>query len=55
MGLLCVRNIQGKAASGLVLTFLFYSQAAGAKRIPPKNYAENYLYRSDKLRIMKTK
>ncbi|KAF5369486.1 hypothetical protein D9758_002758 [Tetrapyrgos nigripes] len=33
----------------------YYVQPSGAKRIPPKNYAENYLYRSDKLRLMKTK
>ncbi|KAJ3854064.1 NADH-ubiquinone oxidoreductase 21kDa subunit [Lentinula lateritia] len=33
----------------------YYVQLHEVKRIPPKNYAENYLYRKDKLRIMRTK
>ncbi|KAF5382570.1 hypothetical protein D9615_002881 [Tricholomella constricta] len=33
----------------------YYVQAPTTKRVPPKNYAENYLYHSEKLRIMKTK
>ncbi|VDC00685.1 unnamed protein product [Peniophora sp. CBMAI 1063] len=33
----------------------YYVQQPEVKRVPPKNYAENYLYRPDKLRIAKTK
>ncbi|KAJ3769569.1 Ndufs4, NADH dehydrogenase Fe-S protein 4 [Lentinula raphanica] len=33
----------------------YYVQNPEVKKIPPKNYAENYLYRKDKLRIMRTK
>ncbi|KAG5353198.1 hypothetical protein E4T56_gene8198 [Termitomyces sp. T112] len=33
----------------------YYIQPPTVKRIPPKNYAENYVYRPGKLRIMKTK
>ncbi|KIK52100.1 hypothetical protein GYMLUDRAFT_233788 [Collybiopsis luxurians FD-317 M1] len=33
----------------------YYVQLPEVKRIPPKNYAENFLYRKDKLRIMRTK
>ncbi|GBE85038.1 NADH-ubiquinone oxidoreductase 21kDa subunit [Sparassis latifolia] len=33
----------------------YYVQQPEVKRIPPKNYAENYLYRPNKLRIMRTK
>ncbi|KAG6820705.1 hypothetical protein H0H93_012758 [Arthromyces matolae] len=33
----------------------YYVQPPTVKRIPPKNYAENYVYRPGKLRIMKTK
>ncbi|KAJ3791272.1 NADH-ubiquinone oxidoreductase 21kDa subunit [Lentinula aff. detonsa] len=33
----------------------YYLQLPEVKKIPPKNYAENYLYRKDKLRIMRTK
>ncbi|KAF8895477.1 ETC complex I subunit conserved region-domain-containing protein [Infundibulicybe gibba] len=33
----------------------YYVQPPAVKRIPPKNYAENYLYRPQKLRILKTK
>ncbi|KAE9400482.1 hypothetical protein BT96DRAFT_881316 [Gymnopus androsaceus JB14] len=33
----------------------YYVQLPEVKRVPPKNYAENYLYRKDKLRIMRTK
>jgi len=33
----------------------YYVQQSTVKRIPPKNYAENYLYRPGTLRIMKTK
>ncbi|KAJ7175918.1 ETC complex I subunit conserved region-domain-containing protein [Mycena filopes] len=33
----------------------YYVQSPTVKRIPPKNYSENYLYRSQKLRIAKTK
>ncbi|KAH8825372.1 ETC complex I subunit conserved region-domain-containing protein [Flagelloscypha sp. PMI_526] len=30
-------------------------QQETVKRVPPKNYSENYLYKADKLRILKTK
>ncbi|KAF7288522.1 hypothetical protein HMN09_01381200 [Mycena chlorophos] len=33
----------------------YYVQAPTVKRIPPKNYSENYLYNPNKLRIHKTK
>ncbi|KAK7048414.1 ETC complex I subunit conserved region-domain-containing protein [Favolaschia claudopus] len=33
----------------------YYVQQPTVKRIPPKNYSENYLYRPNKLRIQKTK
>jgi len=33
----------------------YYVQPPSVKRIPPKNYAENYVYRPNKLRIAKTK
>jgi len=33
----------------------YYVQPTASKRIPPKNYAENYVYRPGKLRIQKTK
>ncbi|TFL01327.1 NADH-ubiquinone oxidoreductase 21kDa subunit [Pterulicium gracile] len=33
----------------------YYVQQPTVKRIPNKNYSENYLYRPDTLRIMKTK
>ncbi|KAF5385738.1 hypothetical protein D9757_005479 [Collybiopsis confluens] len=33
----------------------YYVQLPEVKRIPPKNYAENFLYRKDKLRQMRTK
>ncbi|KAJ7212057.1 ETC complex I subunit conserved region-domain-containing protein [Mycena pura] len=33
----------------------YYVQPPSVKRIPPKNYSENYLYRASKLRIAKTK
>lgn len=33
----------------------YYVQPPTVKRIPPKNYSENYLYRANKLRIAKTK
>ncbi|RDB17871.1 NADH-ubiquinone oxidoreductase subunit, mitochondrial [Hypsizygus marmoreus] len=33
----------------------YYVQASTVKRVPPKNYAENYLYRPGSLRIMRTK
>ncbi|KAG6916445.1 hypothetical protein DXG01_006773 [Tephrocybe rancida] len=33
----------------------YYVQPTPVTRIPPKNYAENYVYRPGKLRIMKTK
>ena len=31
------------------------SQAETVKRIPPKNYSENFVYKPHKLRIMRTK
>lgn len=31
------------------------SQQPEVKRIPPKNYAENYVYKPNKLRICRTK
>ncbi|KAK2465348.1 hypothetical protein APHAL10511_002702 [Amanita phalloides] len=33
----------------------YYIQQPTVKKIPPKNYAENFLYRPGKLRIMRTK
>ncbi|KAI8986239.1 ETC complex I subunit conserved region-domain-containing protein [Trametes punicea] len=33
----------------------YYVAAPEIKRIPPKNYAENFLYKPDKLRIVRTK
>lgn len=33
----------------------YFVQPETVKRIPPKNYSENYLYRPTKLRILKTK
>ncbi|KAM6494364.1 NADH-ubiquinone oxidoreductase 21kDa subunit [Amanita muscaria] len=33
----------------------YYIQQTTVKRIPPKNYAENFLYRPSKLRILRTK
>ncbi|KAJ3506560.1 hypothetical protein NLJ89_g6802 [Agrocybe chaxingu] len=33
----------------------YYVQQSTVKLIPPKNYAENYVYRPNKLRIMRTK
>lgn len=32
-----------------------HSQHPEVKRIPPKNYAENYVYKPNKLRICRTK
>ncbi|KAL4081092.1 Ndufs4, NADH dehydrogenase Fe-S protein 4 [Scleroderma citrinum] len=33
----------------------YYFQPQTIKRIPPKNYAENFVYKSQKLRIVRTK
>lgn len=33
----------------------YYVQPTTVKRIPPKNYAENFVYKPDKLRIVRTK
>ncbi|KAF8170066.1 ETC complex I subunit conserved region-domain-containing protein, partial [Pholiota molesta] len=33
----------------------YFVQQPAVKRIPPKNYAENYVYKPHKLRIMRTK
>ncbi|EDR13375.1 uncharacterized protein LACBIDRAFT_148506, partial [Laccaria bicolor S238N-H82] len=33
----------------------YYVQTPTVERIPPKNYAENYVYRPSTLRIMRTK
>ncbi|KZV88931.1 hypothetical protein EXIGLDRAFT_618770 [Exidia glandulosa HHB12029] len=33
----------------------YYVQAEGVQRIPPKNYAENYVYKPNTLRIARTK
>jgi len=33
----------------------YYVQPPTVKRVPPKNYSENYLYNPGKLRIQKTK
>ncbi|KAF9242544.1 Ndufs4, NADH dehydrogenase Fe-S protein 4 [Melanogaster broomeanus] len=33
----------------------YYVQPSTTKRIPPKNYAENYVYKPNKLRILRTK
>lgn len=33
----------------------YYVQPPTLKRIPPKNYAENYVYKPNKLRIARTK
>ncbi|EGN98238.1 Ndufs4, NADH dehydrogenase Fe-S protein 4 [Serpula lacrymans var. lacrymans S7.3] len=33
----------------------YYVQTPSIKRIPPKNYSENYVYKPNKLRIMRTK
>ncbi|KIJ45195.1 hypothetical protein M422DRAFT_167202 [Sphaerobolus stellatus SS14] len=33
----------------------YYVQPAAVKRIPPKNYSENFLYKPNKLRIIRTK
>ncbi|CDO75296.1 hypothetical protein BN946_scf184654.g4 [Trametes cinnabarina] len=33
----------------------YYVAATEIKRIPPKNYAENFLYKPDKLRLIRTK
>ncbi|KAF9533165.1 NADH-ubiquinone oxidoreductase 21kDa subunit [Crepidotus variabilis] len=33
----------------------YYVQQSTVKRIPPKNYAENYVYKPNTLRIMRTK
>jgi len=33
----------------------YYVQPPATKRIPPKNYSENFVYKADKLRIMRTK
>ncbi|ETW81702.1 hypothetical protein HETIRDRAFT_440032 [Heterobasidion irregulare TC 32-1] len=33
----------------------YYVQPPTSKRIPPKNYAENYVYKPNKLRIARTK
>ncbi|KDR82834.1 hypothetical protein GALMADRAFT_238437 [Galerina marginata CBS 339.88] len=33
----------------------YYVQQTTVKRIPPKNYAENYVYKPNTLRIMRTK
>lgn len=53
LGLLCVRCCRLK----LELFYLLFCcrQAPVVKRIPPKNYAENYVYRPNTLRIMRTK
>lgn len=34
---------------------IFISQPLTVKRIPPKNYAENYVYKPNTLRIARTK
>lgn len=52
LGLLCVSHAvmrQCSCSNG------FDRQQETVKRIPPKNYSENYLYNPNKLRIMKTK
>ncbi|KAL4246624.1 NADH dehydrogenase [ubiquinone] iron-sulfur protein 4, mitochondrial [Abortiporus biennis] len=33
----------------------YYIESTEVKRVPPKNYAENYVYKPNKLRIMRTK
>ncbi|KAI0075095.1 hypothetical protein K474DRAFT_1647127 [Panus rudis PR-1116 ss-1] len=33
----------------------YYVEASEVKRIPPKNYAENFVYKPNKLRILRTK
>lgn len=54
MGLLCVRA-KSRFVWSRSDSALFSRQLPEVKRVPPKNYAENYLYRKDKLRIMRTK
>jgi hypothetical protein len=53
MGLLRVRS--QPLLRHASLTFPYRRQPPTVKRIPPKNYSENYLYRDKKLRIAKTK
>lgn len=52
MGLLCVRAVTIRLQKLLIVPC---SQQPTVKRVPPKNYAENFLYRPGKLRIMRTK
>lgn len=33
----------------------YFVQEPEVKRVPPKNYSENFLYRPNKLRIVRTK
>lgn len=54
MGLLCVRNLLLHAECTLT-TSISYRQTEPIKRILPKNYAENYVYKPSELRIMRTK
>lgn len=52
LGLLCVCC---KSSTMISFTYIYFSQQETVKRIPPKNYAENYVYKPNKLRICRTK
>lgn len=54
MGLLCVSSAYSVCISTAQRSS-FYSQSETVKRIPPKNYSENYVYKPRTLRIMRTK
>ncbi|PSR70500.1 hypothetical protein PHLCEN_2v13651 [Hermanssonia centrifuga] len=46
---------QGEYAYPLSLCWDYFIEAPEVKSIPPKNYAENFVYRPNKLRICRTK
>lgn len=54
VGLLCV-SFKYPFCVFIVDQSSLCSQPEAVKRIPPKNYSENYVYKPHKLRIMRTK
>ena len=53
MGLLHVRQLD--LLSNPLADIWYHSSSPERTHIPPKNYAENYVYKPNKLRIMRTK
>lgn len=56
MGLLRVSSVVGRVSSAADFFFSFgCSQPETVKRVPPKNYSENFVFRPNELRILRTK